>query len=176
MQPPDFSSQHPVDQLIVRLIREEIEASPDDVDRIVQRIGSAPFSRRSIRVPSRERGLVYGAIVLGRVSDSLAYHLVKRVRVERQWVEGTVAGEYLHDIRVAALHPAARILVYERTGDYFAATISPTIEVVHVERLGRDWQPNLLVAYSAQHAMVTTSDMFSSLEAVNLPERIRWLR
>lgn len=176
MQPPDLASQHPVDQLIVRLIREKIEASPEDVDRIVQRMASAPFSRRSVRVPSRERGMSYGDIVLGRVSESLAYHLVKRVRVEHQWADGTKADEYLHDVQIAAWHPAAQVLVYERSGDFFVATISPTTEVVPVERLGCDWQPNLLVVYSAQHAMVTKSYMFSSLEAVNLPERIRWLR
>jgi hypothetical protein len=176
VQPPDFTSQHPVDQLIVRLIFDEVEASPNDVQRIIDRIATAPFSRRSVRVPSRERGMIYGGIVLGRVSESLSYHLVKRVRLECQWTDGTTADEYLHDVQDAVRHPTAQVLVYERSGDFFAATISPTIEVVPVERLGRDWQPNLLVAYSAQHAMVTTSYMFSSLEAVNFPERIRWFR
>ena len=168
--------QHPIDQLIVRLIRDEVEATPDDVDRIVQRMATAPFSRRSIRVPSSDRGLVYGDIVLGRSSDSLPYHLVKRVRVERQWVDGTTADEYLHDVQAAVRYRAAQILVYERSGDFFAATISPTTEVVPVGRRGRDWLPNLLVVYSARHVMVTTSYMFSSLAAVNLPEKIRWLR
>ena len=176
MQPLDSASPHPVDQLIVRLIREEIEASPEDVDAIVQRMATASFSRRAIRVPSSERGLDYGHIVLRRSSDSLAYHLVKRVRVEGQWADGTTADEYLDDIQAAVKHQAARILVYERSGDFFAAAISPTTEVVPVGRLGRDWLPNLIVAYSARHAMVTTSYMFSRLAAVNLPEKIRWLR
>lgn len=95
--------------------------------------------------------MAYGNIVLGRQSDSLAYHLVKRVRGENQWVDGTTTDDYLHDVQAAVRHPEARILVYERSGDFFAATISPTTEVVPIEHLGRDWLPNLLVAYSAQH-------------------------
>lgn len=176
MQPPDSASPHPVDQLIVRFIREEIEASPEDVDRIVQRIATAPFNRRPTRVLSRERGMMYGDIVLGRMADPLVLHLVKRVVDEEQWAIGTTADEYLSDLRAAVLHPHAQIMVYERGGDLVAATMSPTDDIVPDNRRGVNWQPYLLVVYSARHGSVLSGYMFSTIEKLNLPERIKWLR
>ena len=97
MEPPDAASQHPVDQLIVRLIREEIEASPDDVQRIVDRMATAPFNPSAVRVPARDRGVAYAEFVLGTLAPSYQVHLVKRVRRERQWAEGTTLPEYFRD-------------------------------------------------------------------------------
>jgi hypothetical protein len=136
VQPLDFASPHPVDQLIMRLIRDEIEASPEDVDRIVQRMAAAPFNRRPTRVLSRDRGMAYGDIVLGRLADPLELHLVKRVVYEEQWAFGTTADEYLNGLRAAVLHPEARLMVYERAGDLVASTISPTADIVPASRRG----------------------------------------
>src|SRR5262249_42458420 len=102
--------------------------------------------------------------------------LAKRVEQERQWALGTNAGEYLADLRVSARYPGARILVYERSADFFAATISPTREVVPVNRPGRDWDPHLLVVYSARYSVLRTGYMDSDLGELDMPEAIRWLR
>ena len=147
MQPPDSVSPHPVDRLIVRLIREEIEASPEDVQQIVDRMASAPFNQRPVRVPAPDRGLVYGDIVIGRMADPLELHLAKRVVEEEQWTHGTTAHEYLNDLRVAVEYPGAHLVVYERSGDMIAATISPTIEIVAPARRGKEWLHNLFVVY-----------------------------
>jgi hypothetical protein len=176
VQPPDSASAHPVDRLIVRLIHDDIEASSADVDRIVERMATAPFNQRPTRVLSRDRGMSYGDIVLGRVDDPLRMHLVKRVVEEAQWAFGTTAEEYLGDLKAAVLHAWVRVMVYERGGDLIAATISPTGDVVSANRRGVNWKPNLLVVYSALHGSVLTGYMFSTIDKLNLPERIRWLR
>jgi hypothetical protein len=112
VQPTEPAPPHPIDALIMRLVRDhEVLATPDDVAAIVERIATAPFSRRLLRVPARDRGLTYGDITLERLTDSLDYHLVKRVRDEFQWAEGTSAATYLADLRTAARRPGARALV-----------------------------------------------------------------
>ena len=161
----------------MRLIRQEqVEASLEDIDRIVQRIATAPFNQRPTRVILRERGMVYGDIVLRRMANPLELHLVKRVVDEEQWAVGTTADEYLNELRAAVLHPHAHIMVYERAGDLVAATISPTDEVVPASHQGVNAEPNLLVVASARHGSVLSGYMFSVIEKLNLPERIRWLR
>jgi hypothetical protein len=176
MQPLDPASSHPVDELIVRLIRRGIDATPDDVQQIVERMASAPFNPRPIRVPGLDRGLSYGGSVIGRVADPLALHLAKRVVQDAQWTDGTTAEEYLADLRAAIQHPRARILVYERTADYVSATISPTLEVVPGHRRGARSLPYLLVVYSARFSNIRTGYMYSEFNRLNMPEVVRWLK
>jgi hypothetical protein len=176
MQPPDSASPHPIDELIVRLIRDQIDPSPEDVQRIVDRMASAPFNQRAVRVPGLDRGLSYGGIVIGRLADPLALNLAKRVEQDEQWADGTTTEGYLADLRRAVQHPRARILVYERSADYVSATISPTIEVVPDHRRGERLLPHLLVVYSATFGNIRTGYMYSDFSTLNMPEAIRWLR
>jgi hypothetical protein len=106
----------------------------------------------------------------------LDYHLVKRVRDEMQWAQGTTAEAYVLDLHTAARSPQAGLLVYARFDDVCAATITPTSDVVPLERLGPAWLPNVLVVYAARHGTLLTGHMFSRIERLNLPEAIRWLR
>jgi hypothetical protein len=177
VQPPESAPIHPADELIIRLVRDhEAVATPADVDAIVDRIATAPFNHRPMRVRTRDRGMAYGGIVLGSMADPLDIHLVKRAFTERQWITGTTADEYLADLRLSARHPRAQVFVYERTADICAATISPTLEVVPDRRLGPVWLPHLFVVYSAVHSVVKTAYMYSETSELDLPEAIRWLR
>jgi hypothetical protein len=177
VQPPESASPHPVDRLIMRLVHDpESVATPADVAAIVERIATAPFSRRPVRLRSRDRELTYGGITAGRTADSLALHLAKRVQQERQWIVGTTADDYLTDLRTAARHPGARVLVYERAAEIFAATISPTQQVVSPRRRGADWFDNLLVVHSARYGVLVTGYMYSEFGRLDMPEEIRWLR
>jgi hypothetical protein len=174
VQPPESAPPDPIDALIMRLVRDrEAVATPTDVAAIVERIATAPFSRRLLRVPARDRGLTYGGITVERLTDSLDYHLVKRVRDERQWAEGTTAAHYLRDLRAAARHPDARVLVYARQDDFAAATMSSTEEIVALHRRGMKWLAHLLVVYSARHGTVQTGYMFSGIQELMLPEVVR---
>jgi hypothetical protein len=177
VQPSEPASNHPVDQLIRRLVHDPtLVATPDDVAAIVERIATAPFNQRPVRVPGADRGLEYRGIVIGRVADPLMLHLAKRVRQEEEWSDGTTADEYLADLRAAVRHPRAHVLVYERTGDCIAATITPTIEVVSTSRCGRRWHPHLLVVYSATFSNLRTGYMYSDMSKLDMPEALRWLR
>jgi hypothetical protein len=175
VQPRTSLPSDSVDALIVRLIHREVDASSEDVARIVDRIATAPFNRHPMRVSVRDRGLAYGGLAIGRTADPLLFHLVKRVCVEEQWSHGTTADEYLGDLRGAARHAHARVVVFERFGYRLAATMSPTADVVPVQRRGPNWLPSLLVVYSAGHGNLRTGYMFSDTSELDLPEAIRWL-
>jgi len=177
VQPSEPSSIHPVDQLIVRLVHDPATAATSaDIAAIVARMAIAPFSRHLLRAPARDRGLTYGGIVIGRRTDSLDYHLVKRVRDEFQWSEGTTATDYLLDLHAGVQDPRARVLVFARPGDIVAATISATSTAVPLARRGTEWHENLLVVYSALHGVLKTGYMFSGIDKLDLPEDIRWLK
>jgi hypothetical protein len=177
VQPPESAPPHPVDALIMRLVRNhEAVATPADVAAIVERIATAPFNRHRVRVFGADRSLTYGGAMIGRVADPLRLHLAKRVEQERQWAYGTAADEYLADLRISARYPGARLLAYERSADFFAVTTSPTREAVPVHRLGRAWEPHLLVVYSARYGVLRTGYMNSEIGRLDMPEMIRWLR
>lgn len=135
-----------------------------------------PFNQRRLRVPGKERGTRYQGYTLGAREPSLMYHLIKRVVVEQQWARGTSAQQYLDDLHRAVRHPDARLVVYERGGDYVAATITPTAEILPLARRGTQFLPNLLVVYSANEGIIRTGYQFSDLSEVDIPEEARWLK
>jgi hypothetical protein len=177
VQPSDSLPADPVDALIVRLIRDESAvATPEDVAAIVDRMASAPFNRHPMHVRRRDRDLIAGHALDISEADPLAFHLAKRVRQEHQWSAGTTPEAYVRDLRASCQHPRASVLVHTRAADLVAATIAPTADVVPMERRGSDWLPQLIVVYSARRGNVRTGYMFSTLEKLNLPETVRWLR
>lgn len=167
-------SQHPDDLLILQLIDNLADADTTAAQRILARIALAPFSREPIRVPVRHRGLIYQGNALYRTVDSLSYHLVKRVLVEEQWSIGTTEGDYLRDLQQAASSTSARLVVYRRWRQPFAAVIVPTTDVVPAQRLGARWLPWLFVVYSASAATIATGYMISSRAELDLPGDVRW--
>ena len=107
---------------------------------------------------------------------SLLVHFVKRTLSEEQWSTTTTIDDYAGDLRRAALAADAQVLAYTRWGDRFAATITPTRQVVPEQRLGRKACPNLIVIYSADRGVVVTGYMFTGLPDLNLPGDVLWLR
>jgi hypothetical protein len=164
------------DQLIREIIDVPRPATDAEVQRIVERVASAPFNPTVVRVPGRERGATYAGHTLGTRESSLVYHLVKRVAIERQWAEGTTASDYLDDLRRAVRSAAARLALFADRGDHIVAVVTPTASVVPAHRRGTEWQPNVLVVYSADRGMIRTGYQFSSLQAVDIPTEAQWLR
>lgn len=78
-------SQHPADRLIRELIQTGRAATEDEIERIVERMATAPFDTRIVRVRVAARGVSYRGQTLGARADSLTFHLVKRVALDRQW-------------------------------------------------------------------------------------------
>lgn len=169
-------SQHPVDRLIRELIQTGRAATPDEVERIVERMATVPFNPQLVRVARQHRGLTYQGRTLAVRVDSLTYHLLQRVVVESQWGYGTTAQQYVADLRQALGSPQARLVLFERRGGFLAATLTPTTLAVPTIRLGTDPKPHLLVVYSADRGILITGYQFSALEEVSIPQEARWLR
>lgn len=169
-------SQHPVDRLIRELIGSGQAATAHEIERIVERMATAPFEPGTRRVPVKHRGLTYLGHTLSDREESLFYHLVKRVLLERQWPEGTMASQYLVDLRRAVRDPAARLALYTRWGGAMAATVTPTGHIVPSDRSGPRSLPQMLVIYSADRGTMVTGYEISALGAATIPREVRWLK
>ena len=167
---------HPTDQLIRELVQTRRRATPREIEQIIERMATAPFTPDLVRVPSHERSLRYLGRYLGARADSLAYHLAKRVLVDRQWAEGTTEQQYLADLRRAVRAPSSRLLLYIRHGRFVAATITSTRRVLPPGRRNRRTRPRLLVVYLADRGIILTGYQFGALDALDVPEDALWLK
>ena len=169
-------SQHPADRLIRDLIETGRQATPEELEQIIERMAMAPFEPRIRGVSPEDQGIAYQGHVLGEREASLFYHLVKRVMVEEQWVHGTTADEYVADMRRVIRTPSARLVVYSERGGALAAALAPTAEVVSVQRQGPRALTNVAVIYSADRGIIVTGYQFSTLDRLRIPEGARWLK
>ena len=167
---------HPVDRLIRELLAARRAATDDEIVRIVERMATAPFDPRVVRVRLEHRGLRYQGRALGASAQSSFYHLFKGVVLEEQWRQGTSLRTYFADLRTAARHPAAELAVFSRRGGATATTLSATLSVVPREQLGIGRLPLLLVVYSADRGNVISGYQCSWLAAASIPEDALWLR
>lgn len=55
-----MSGQHPTDELIRKLIQTRQPATEEEIERIIQRIATAPLDRSRVRAPGYLRGQSYG--------------------------------------------------------------------------------------------------------------------
>lgn len=169
-------SPHPTDRLIRALIQTGRRATPEEIERIVDRLATAPFEPRPKRVGVAERGWQYQGRSLAAREESLFYHLVKRVVADGQWGDGTTAEQYLVDLHQAARSDEAHLVVYAARGGHIAAAITPTIAVLPIARRGSDTLPNLLVIYSADRGIIVSGYQFSTLDETRIPQEARWLK
>jgi hypothetical protein len=169
-------SQHPVDQLIRELVVTGRAATDEEVMRIIDRMASVPFASHEVIVNPRERGASYEGYVLSKRADSLSYHLIKRIVIERQWRPGTTAQDYTADLRRAVRSAGTRLGIYSRQGGAIVVAIAPTATILTPERLGEKPEPQLLVIYSTDRGRIISGYQFSTLEATTIPQEVRWLR
>ena len=169
-------SRHPTDRLIRDLIETGRRVTPEEIERIIERMATAPFEPRVRRVRPRERGASYLGQTLGAQARSLAYHLIKRVVLEKQWAEGTTEEQYLSDLRRAVRSPDARLAVYRRQTGAIAATLCPTSTALPPVRRGADAVGLLLVVYSADRGIMISGYQISALDQANIPQEALWLR
>ncbi|CAN5821076.1 hypothetical protein BH20ACT11_BH20ACT11_11280 [soil metagenome] len=164
-------------QALIREIAENHERplTGEEVQRVVECVSSAPFDPEPRRVATALRGLFYQGHELGTREQPLRSHLVQRVLIDRQWADGTVAHEYLEDLRAAARHPSAKIAVGLPPGSgplvyLFAPNATPP------GRLGENSLPWVFVLYSTDADAIITGYQASGMETVRLPSNTRWLR
>lgn len=168
-------SPHPIDRLIREIIATRRPVPADEIDRIVDRIATAPFDPQAdIPVLMKHRGLTYLGQTLGPRASSLTYHVFKRVVDEGQWAFGTSAAEYLHDLREAVRSEGVRVAVYERRGGDIAAIVAQNR--IPRGRLGRGALPSILVVFSADRGTIVSGYQISSGTPSNIPEAALWLK
>ena len=152
---PSPLSSHPVDVLIRELIDTGRPVRPGEVDRIVERIATAPFDSRIIRVPTDLRGLAYQGHVLGTRENALRYHLISRVMDDQQWASGVTETDYVDDLRRIVRSPDARIVLFFRRGGNIAGVIAPSDRGVSVDHRGVQYEPECFVVHSADRGIMT---------------------
>jgi hypothetical protein len=168
-------SGHPVDQLIRELVETSRGVKPGDVERILERIATAPFDSRVVRVPIDERGVEYGSRRLLPWDDSLFVHLVRRVVLDQEWVMGTSADEYVRDLQRAARVGGVHLAIYTRRGGSIAGILAPTSIVVPAVRLGPGALPELFVVYSADRGVIVSGYQVLSRNELAIPGDAQWL-
>lgn len=168
-------SRHRVDELIRTLLATGRPPAADEVEQILERLAAAPFHHGSRAIPPELQGLAYGGRTIRAREDSLFAHVVKRVLDERQWAGGTIAADYLDDLRRAVRHRSARLAIYEERGGPIAATVTPTGAAVPPRHAGPRSLGLLLVVYSADRGTIISGYQISSVEAARIPQEARWL-
>jgi hypothetical protein len=169
-------SQHPVDIKIRELIAARRLADPGEIERIVERMATAPFNPGQVVVPLPYRGLTHLGRSLGSHAPADFFHLVERVAVDAQWAAGTTLEDYLADLRRAVQWPKARLALYRRRGGAIVAAVSSTSDIVPISRQGLGSQPWLIVLYSAERGILISGYQFSSFARVSIPGDAQWLR
>jgi hypothetical protein len=167
-------SQHPADRLIRELIQTGRPATTEEIDQIVERMATAPFASRLVRVRQELRGIEFEGEVFGARAESLRYHLAERILVNRQWVAGTTAAQYVEDLRHAVRHSRARLVVFERRGGPMAAVL--VSNMVPASRLGSRALLWIFVVYSADRGTIVSGYQASGLSTISIPEDARWLK
>ena len=169
-------SEHPTDRLIRDLIRTDRAAEQDEVQRIQDRMASAPFDPRRIRPLPPERDLQYEGRTVGPRDEALFVHVIRRVVRNRQWALGTTGERYLDDLRRSIRSPKARLALYWPRGGNIAATLSPTDDTVPTMRRGAEFLSSLWVVYSADRGIIVTGYQVASIEEVSIPKDTQWLQ
>jgi hypothetical protein len=112
-------SQHPTDVLVRAIIDSGRRASQVEVEAIRQRLRSAPFSTRTIRVPPALRTGPSAASALGPSNNALAVHVAQRISLDRQWA--TTSPElFLEDLRASVEAVSTRMVLYRDRGGAIA--------------------------------------------------------
>ena len=163
----------PVDELIRELARSRRAATGDEIDRIRNRLSTAPFSTQVVRTAIMFRGINYLGRTVEARDDAAFLHLVQRVIVDRQWNDGTTMEQYISDLHQLSRDPDTQLLVYDRGSGAVAAAFGPNR--INAERLGSRALPYLFVVYSADRSSIITGYQTSSYSALNVSDEPLWL-
>jgi len=116
-----------IDDLILKLIETERQASAEELAVIIAHVAQAPFATYLAKVPNQLRRLLTakGGELPVRLS-SLAIHWLKRVVEEEQWPTRTTDVQYVADLQEAILHPHVQIWSYRYYRQPFVGFLSPS--------------------------------------------------
>ena len=167
------SSQHPIDQLIREVLQSGRHPTDEEIQAMLERIGTAPFNRRDIAVDPDLVGREYlGQVIPVRAEARLA-HLWKRVLVDEQWAVGTTVDEYLGDLRSAIFGGSVQVMIAVIRESPSAGVLAPNR--MASSRRAANTGPLLFVGYSVNGGMITTGYQRFDRNHIRLPGNARWL-
>lgn len=151
-----------IDDLILKLIETERQASAEELAVIIAHVAQAPFATYLAKVPNQLRRLLTakGGELPVRLS-SLAIHWLKRVVEEEQWPTRTTDVQYVADLQEAILHPHVQIWSYRYYRQPFVGFLSPS----HIQGV-KGARAFIFVVYSPLYGTITTGYQASSVDEI----------
>jgi hypothetical protein len=167
-------SNHPDDLLIRELIITRRSATPEELERIVQRVATASFASRSVSVPTAYRGKSYAGRTLGAQESASFLHLVQRVVIDRQWAPDTTLEQLVDDLHEAARHSSASYALYLRRGTNTVLAYAPN--TVPAERRGPNGKRCLVIIYNADFGRIASGYGVDEIAEVSIPGDALWVK
>lgn len=140
------------DTLILGIIDAGRQASPTEVQTIINHVMMAPFASYQSRVPLRIRqGLGSIGIACPPLMPNVEWHLLERIYLDRQWPLETTSARYVDDLHQTVAHPNVEVWTYRYFNRPYVGFLSPS----HVQGLPGS-ELFLFVAYSPIFSTLTT--------------------
>ena len=158
---PGGSSARATNRLIRSLARTGNPPTSEQVGQILNRIGTAQFSRTRVSVDPALVGVIFQGRRLAAIEPSLRAHAAKRVLDDRMWAPGTTAADYLTDLRAAAASANAQIHIFADMlpggrARSVVAVRAPTAAAVPAARRGPRAQAETVVFYEAERGTIVS--------------------
>ena len=151
------------DQLVHSLINTGRQATADELRQIIEHVAQAPLASRLLKINRwLRRTLERKGISIPRERLSAGeLHLLKRIRLDRQWPPDISVEQFVADLHQAVRHPDVQVWTYRWLGGSFAGFLAPS----HVQDVSSP-EEFIFVAYSADHGTIKTGFQASSPEAI----------
>ena len=151
------------DNLIRRLILDQIQATEQEIAQIIAHVAQQPVSSfpRKINLWLREELDMLGIQAPSGKLPSVQIHLFKRIYYDGQWLPNTTITQFEADLHKAVQHPAIALWTYRWLGEHFAGFLAPS----HVHNVPHP-QQFIFVAYVADYGTIKTGFQTSGVDTI----------
>jgi hypothetical protein len=124
-----------INSIIRQLVQQGQRAGPEQLGRIIEHSAAAPFAGELLEVDELLWGSFwhFDVIAPGYRLPAVELALLRAIRLDRYWPEGTTVAQFLADLRVAAAHPQAGVWTLALAGEPCVVVAGPGVE-------GRGWR------------------------------------
>ncbi|MED0680577.1 minor capsid protein [Aneurinibacillus thermoaerophilus] len=159
-KPKPTESQHPVDQLIMKVINEKRQLTAEEIVLIQSHMKTAKFASRLVRTKPTILKLAAEMNIQaqGKKLPSDIVHWLKHAVYEQQWPKNTTLDDYLSDLQAASSDQNAHIMTYIYKTEPFIAFLSLAKEA------GLNGEQFIYVVYSAKYGRITTGLKVDNVE------------
>jgi hypothetical protein len=118
-----------VHNLVNKLISQATKAAPQQLDWLVAQVGSAPFAEDLLEVDEPLWGGFWQGDVIapGYSLPAVELALLRAIRLDRTWPEGTSVAQFLADLRQAISEPHAGIWALMAASEPCVVFASPLV-------------------------------------------------